>query len=214
MAQQPAGMTSDNGVILTLGLNVNGDRCAIVIPVATDTPVSDPAMICADAVEAFVTAQLTSLLAMLSSDDVYATFCQGEGMDDGIIPYREDYPVDAHEGVRSGNALPSQVAGLLTWYADPADLSPGDRIREAKNFIPGLVVSDVVNDVIESTVQSNLAAVALGMQTGMIGGGSSTWYRVLAAPRPRGTAAQLKRVLTGDCRGYVVTQRRRLTPRG
>jgi len=212
MAQQPTGMTSDNGVIVTLGLSVNGDRCAIVFPMVTDIAPTVPEHLCFNAVEAIRDGILDDLLAQLSSSDVFATFCQGEGMDDGKVPFREDYAAADHPGTRSGDAVPSQVAALMFFYADQEDLDPGQRIREAKNFIPGITSDVMSGNIIGSGVPAALGDIATTLQAGVTGGGS-TYYRVLAAPRPRGTAQAIKRIITGNCRGYVVTQRRRLIPR-
>lgn len=216
MPQQPAGMTSGQGAILTIGLNINTDRCAVVMPFALDGGAFDPASGPEALVESFQTGVLATFMGKIADTNCYASFLSAEGMDDGCVPSRNDFVPTLFPGTDSGTPMPSQVAGLMAFYADPADLAPGARMACAKNFVPGIARSHVIGDTIDATYVTGLAAFALSLQTGFLnaGTGGGTWYRVLAAPRPRGSAVNLKRIINGDFRGYVVTQRRRLTPRG
>lgn len=209
---QPA-LTSDKGVIITCGIRTPLDRCAMVFPVATDDNAITASAMCAMAVDDFVT-NIVSEICDCLNDTAFVSFVQGEGMDNGLIPARIDFSDTDHQGTRGTGQETSQVAALMIYYQDPAQVVPPHRIGVAKNFIPGIADDDVVGDTIATalalSMEGLLTDLAGGYQTGLTTG--KKWYRVLAAPRPRGTAVTLKNVKVAVPRLYTGTQRRRLIP--
>jgi len=207
-------LTNDNGVVLTVGIVSNSDRCCIVLPIATDNTSLDDVTRCKDAVTSFA-AIIAQLQACISSD-AYISFIQGEGMTDGMIPNRQDFTITTYLGTRDAPAAPSQVAALIIFYRDPAHALTGERMKIGKNFIPGLAQNDLSGDHVVAGLGANLQTFADTLQNGFNssgGGGSQKWYRYLNTPVPRTTGTHLKAVTGQTQRGYVATQRRRLVPR-
>lgn len=206
-------MTSDHGVVLTIGIRTSGDRCAIVMPIGTDNSSTDKKtlcdMACADAETGFFV-ELCSLL----SDDAYVSFVEAMGMDDGFVPHRIDYAAADHPGATVGEPETSQVGALMIFYSDPADLAPGGRVRVGKNTIPGIADADLVGNAIQSALVTKLDALAQILAEGWTcsGSGGGKWYRVVSAPAKGSQAAALVRVGSWLTRGYSATQRRRLIP--
>lgn len=210
---QPIGMVSSNGVVLTVGIRANGDRCAIVIPLATDSPSLDAKSLCYQAVQDF-DGLVADILCGALSENAYISFLQAEGMDDGKIPFRMDYSPTDQPGTEDGPCETSQVAGLIVFYADPEDVPGGGRMRVAKNFIPGVPDADIVGDAVSSNLGTALDAIAVVLAEGYVVGSGSTakWYRVIAAPPSGSSGVGLIRVGVWVTRGYTGTQRRRLIP--
>lgn len=215
---QPSGMMNDNGAVLTVGIQTSGEQTAIVLPIATET-VMDPGDLCTRAVQDFVTGVLPALLDCLSSD-AYVRFIQAEGMVDGKVPSRLDFTASDHPGTGAANTAPPQVAALIACYEDPADATPGARMRVGKTFLPGISTAMITEGNIngpEITLLLILTGELLGGWTNSVSGGGH-WYRVLATPftpgppRTRPGGVGLKRCLTIVPRGYTATQRRRLLP--
>lgn len=214
MAVQPTGMKNDDGVIVTIGIETGTDRCAIVLPLATDVTSIGPEVICADAIGAVVVSVFPLLVPCLSST-ANIRFVAGEGMIDDRVPYRIDYSVSDHPGTGGDDPIPSQAAGLIVFYEDPEDNTGGGRMLCGKNFIPGLPNDEVVAANVISTMVTKLNTLAALLQTGFPTGTVSgqNWYRVLATPKPRTSGTIVKRTITSMARGYVCTQKRRLIPR-
>lgn len=205
---------NDKGVILTIGLLVNGDRCAIVLPLGNPSTVLSVYDASEDAVLSFIASPMSLLLACMTTDSFLA-FVQAEPMVDGGLPYRRDSVTGAHPGTVSGHALPSNTGGLMVFYRDPA-IGFGSRMRVGKNTVPGVPVSEVVGDIPNSTYVGHLQDFADALQAGFVSitDGASKWYRYLAAPFPRTPGTALKGVTDQQARGYLATQRRRFIPRG
>lgn len=210
---QPA-LTSDKGVILTVGMGLSGgNRAALVIPVATPSSAVIPVLMCRLAVTAFKANALGLLQACFGAEGE-VTFLAGEGMDDGNIPYREDYAPGTYVGTGGGGGLPVTNGLLLTFYEEPDDVAPGDRIRTAHNTIPGQSPDDWTDGVPSSAMIANGETFGNTMITGWAFDpaiGSDKWYRALAAIRDA-TGTPLKRIADAQTRGYVGTQRRRQIP--
>lgn len=213
MSNQPSGMTNTNGVILTVGIVCNNDRSEIVLPVASPSA-TDRATNCQDAVDSFVNSPINALANCISSD-AYIGFVQGEGMVDGNVPYREDYLPTDHPGTGGIAPAPSQVAALIVFYADPADLTVGARVRIGKSFIPGIAKGDIIGDKISGGVVTNLQSLGTTLQAGFVStlNPSSNWFRICATPTPRTSGTPCKRTINFVVRDYIATQRRRLIPR-
>jgi len=210
--EQPS-ILNNNGAIVTIGIRVNTDRCAIVMPFVTDDVVLDELTFCNDLVITAQTHILTSLTAVMSVQS-YVSFIAAEGMIDGRIPYRVDYAPTDHPGLLTGPPVPSQVSGLVIWYEDPRDVVAGHKLRVAKNFIPGLPSANVTGNIIDSALVDTLQALADNSQNGYeTNAGSGKWYRCLAAPRPRTPGTSCKRTTGQLGRDVVYTQKRRLIPR-
>ncbi len=206
---QPA-LSSENGVIVTVGCVTNNDRWEIVMPFAS-IHVHDGLSICSDAGIGFAADALPLLVACLSSD-TQVMFIQVEGMVDGSVPARKDYAPGAQVGTRAAGTLPTSVAALIDWYGDPAQTLPSGRTRIGKNFIAGIAATDVVGDHVQSSLGGVLQAFGLHCMDGFTGGdGTTLYYRVIrGSDRVSGqTLANARAVVI---REYVVTQRRRLTP--
>lgn len=212
---QPA-MIADNGVLVTIGMMVGKDRAAIVFPIATGTADLGKTELCRHAGLA-VKDGLCSMLKACMGSDCSLEHISVEAMLDGYIPSRIDLAaLGTNGGTGTPPSMPAQVAGLLVFYADPADLPPGGRMRVGKTFVPGIPQDLVAGDKLLSDELTALTTLANAMGAGFTGVTypEETWYRVLAAPRPRGAVGQsLKRTIASDGRAYVVTQKRRLTPR-
>lgn len=205
-------MTSDKGVILTVGILAGADRTAVVMPLATDDGGLDPTTICEDAVEAFVSTCVPQLLACISID-AQVTSVSAEGMMDGTVPFRVDFAPGTAVGTRDNPLMPANVSSLGTFYGDPADIGPGLRMRASHIFIPGLSMADVTVDKIVSTLESAIEAFITTLLNGFttnLGGGK--WYRVLAKSASTSIVQGLKRLISAIARLYVATQRRRLLP--
>lgn len=211
MSVQPA-MQSDKGVIVTVSILCGADRTAIVIPLATDDGGLAPESICVDAVAA-VQNTVVPLIQDCLSADASVMAVAAEGMMDGTIPFRRDFPVGFFAGNRGAGLMPSQVTGLAIFYGDPADIGPGLTMRCGKTFMPGLCSADVVVDTIVGALEGALEAFAAALLNGFntnLGGGK--WYRVLAKAASTSIVQALRRTIVKAIRKYVATQRRRLVP--
>lgn len=224
------GNTNDNGVILSAGLLVNGDRCVMVMPLLYDGTM-DPVTGCVDAVAGFVSVPMAALIACLSSD-AELTYVQAEGMVDGVVPYRTNFEAGSTPGTLSAGAMSSQVGALLDFYADPADLGPGDKMAVARNTIPGIPKAEVAGDTISGVLKLLVEAFGATLQPGFLSSISppNVWQRCLSVPvtvtpnplyppgRPknfytRPAGQNVRRTVNYSCPGYVATIRKRLTPR-
>jgi len=210
---QPSGLTSDHGCILTIGVVSESERSTMVIPFCTESSVLDDTNRCYDLVVSFDGSSLSDFQACMSSS-AYVSFISAEGMKDGSVPFRLDYPPTDKVGSRAANCQSNQIAGLIAYYEDPADATPGQRMRVAKTFVPGLSVADFSTGAMILALQTALQTVGDNTIAGFasLNDGSSNWYRVLAAPKPRNTTNPVRRTVTAIGRGYTGTQRRRLLP--
>jgi hypothetical protein len=206
---------SKQGAILTVGFVLGGDRMAIVEPWVLDAASPDLNTLCKDLHDSWVAAQLPLITACYSAD-CYLAFIQAEGMMDGRVPYREDFLPSVWPGTLAAVTLPANCTGMGTYYLDSRDfISPRKRMATAKTFFPALPESLVTGNLIDPTVVSNYQSYIDSAQNGIgsILYGSQKWWRVLAAPKPRNTSANCPRSTGQIARGYVCTQRRRMTPR-
>lgn len=204
-------VTNSKGVILQVGIVVNNDRTELVIPCATDGALSDNNTRCFDAVTGFEANVLPALLAAMSSG-AYVSFLQADGMVNGMIPFRTNYAAGVKPGTRGAAPVPSSTGGLISFYAEPADLGVGARMRTAHNTIPGPDVTDLSGDALVGAYKGVLNSFGLSLQVGFLGGGpGDTFYRVLAAKHGAG-GQPLIRVAFVDVPGYVATYRRRILP--
>lgn len=200
------------GQILTVEVICNGDRSAIVIPISTDDPGLNAVSLSGDAVVAFENHLVPVLQAVMTSD-ASIIGVSAEGMTPGGIPYRRSYIPATYPGLVAPPCMPSNVCGLITFYADPTDLSAGQRMREGKAFITGIPTADVSGDEIENPTYSRLqtfgAALVSGWAT-QAGGGH--WYRVISKKTQTLFPDRLINVQYAITRNRVATQKRRLQP--
>lgn len=210
---QPSGMTSAKGVILTIGIRSHGDRCAMVLPMVADTASADDKQLCEDACESADANLMASIVACLS-ESAYVSFIEAQGMMDGLVPHRIDYGPADNPGTGTAGAEPSQIGGLLIFYADPEDINEGNRIRVGKTTVPGIPDDDVVNGVVDSGLAGYLDSLAQVLSEGYTnsGSGGGKWYRVCSAPDIRTFPQDIIRTGKYLSRGYLGTQRRRITP--
>jgi hypothetical protein len=207
-------MQNKQGCILTVGFVLGGERMACVLPIATSAEDMTLSGICLDACNSFITSVLGDLLACVSSD-AYCSHVQAEGMQNGAVPYRNDFSSTAQVGTGAAGACPANSATLITFYEEPADVISPFKIRTGKTFIPGIPKTAYVNGAL---TDAQLIS-AYGFGTDCIDGWPSanepsySWYRVLSVPKPRSTVQNCKRISVATPRGYAGTQRRRLLPR-
>ena len=219
---QPADMTMLKGFMLTVGVVVNNDRCAVVYPMAWDGTLEDDNAIAASLLDAFQNDAMVSFLTLISNN-AYISFLQAEGMRPGNVPARISFDPSYAPGTGSAGPMPSATAGLLYFIEDHRDVGFGaHKIREGKTFVPGIPRDAVAGDVVNSTwtglAETHTNILQAGLHPATIEP-DLTWYRVLAKPTSKPPAppvddeTPLKRVFYNGGRGYVVTQRRRLIPR-
>ena len=209
---QPA-LNSAGGVVLTIGMLSGGDRCSLVLPIATDSSAAGPITLCYLAVESVKANLLPSLLDCFGTEGE-VTFLQGEGMASGTVPYREDFTSGTYVGTQGGGKIPSNCGLLIACYEEPADIVPDHKIRVAHNTIPGQSPDNWPDGTADSAIITAGETFAGKLLTGWRLNpvvGSDSFYRVLAAKR--GTSGTgLDRIAATNVRGYVGTQRRRLVP--
>lgn len=215
MADQPDDLHSNQGCILTVGVQSFNDRTACVMPFATDAdnPIINRTTLCADLVTSFMAGPAALMQAGMSVDS-YISYVQAEGMMDGAIPFRLDVAPGDLVGTRAGTTMPNNVAGLGVLYGEPDDIAPGDIMRVAKTFFPGVSKSDVVNDLIADALKTAYFTFLEGIQEGFASEAvpASKWYRVLAKASQSSFSELLRRTAVALIRKYVATQRRRMTP--
>lgn len=211
MPLQPV-MDLEEGVVLSIGLISNDDRCEIVLPMCNDNNVIIQAQVNRDAVDAAIAHVLPLLVAILSSD-TYVSFVQSEGIQLGTIPYRTDFAAADWPGTRASGSVPSQVAALMTFYAEPTDLSGTEKMRAGKNFIPGLAAVDITGDKVSLTVTALILALGQALLTGYAtDSGTGKWYRIVSTTPRTGHPTEPVRCDAIIARRVVATQRRRLLP--
>lgn len=206
-------VTTAQGCILTVGIVGQSDRCTIVLPVFTDATTFTDVDRCKDAVDSFEDQCLSDLCDLLS-EEVYVTFTQAEGMQDGMVPNRIDYDFSTHPGTRTGGFLPMSVAALIAFYSDPDDIVVNERIRVGKQFIPGISEDDVELGAVSLTLTGLMLTWAQKLLNGYasLASPSDKWYRACSAPFPRIAESAIIRTGAVVVRGYTGTQRRRLVP--
>lgn len=208
---QPTPLVSEDGMIFTVGLLCNGDRCEIVMPIAKNGTI-DPVTECANAIEAFGASSLRADLLAILSSDTSLMFEQCVSMvSGGIIPSRVDFAITDHPGTRASGPMPSREGALGIYYGDPATPSPKNRIRVAKQFFPGIAQADVTGDKIADALGALVETFLAHMSDGTFStAGKGPYYRVTAA---EGTAAtNLCGVKLVEYRQYTGTIRRRTLP--
>lgn len=219
---QPAGFTMGKGMMVTIGVVINGDRTAIVMPMAYQGTPTDPNDVGQSAVDA-VSSEVLPLLVPLISSDGYVSFVQAEGMLVGDIPARTNYAPTDWPGTGTAGAMPSQTAGLVVFYEDARDISvDAKKVSIGKAFIPGIPRDEVGGDTVSGAWQTKALTFALKLQNGFNSSTIETilqWYRVAGKPvsdpalPPPDASTKLNRIFACAGRGYVVTQRRRTIPR-
>jgi hypothetical protein len=215
MAEQPAGMTNSNGVILSAGFFGNGEAFEIVLPLATNSTSLDDSNLCQDAAQAFEAGPLVvDLLAILSSS-VSLVFVAAEGMTNGCIPWRDSFAIGVNPGTSGPVAAPTNACALGVIYQDPADVGFGTRIAMAKTFFSGIATTQIVQNSITTALVALINTWLDDCQGGFpsILDPTFSWYRVLTVPKPRTAGTPIKRLLLPQARGNIYTQKRRLVPR-
>lgn len=208
-------MTSKNGVVATIGIKSLRDRCALVIPLASDT-LLDPHDMCSKA-RAALDAQLDTLLCPILSQDAFVQYVQAVGMDNGRVPYRTDYADADHPGTGAAGPAPSSVGLLTTFYQDTDDVVSPARIRHSRMIIPGCPSASLVNGYWTTVICGLANTLASALINGFNAGvGEPTFYRVLSAPPPTTQGGlpdtPLARIGNSVTHQYVGSQRRRLLP--
>lgn len=209
---QPTGMQNDNGLILTIGVGgADAGLSAVVLPMCSDSDI-DKNKSANSFIDGF-TGDLSAFTGIISSD-AFIAFIQVEGMVDGIVPARKDFAPTDQPGTRGAGLAPAQVSALAYWYEDSRDVvGPTEKLRVGKCFLPGLCKDDVGAVGIVSDVVDQIGTWANDLQAGITDGDGNTWYRVLAAPKPRTPGQDIRRTYANGGRNYICTQRRRLLPR-
>lgn len=213
-SEQPA-VNNTFGAVLTIGVNTNGNRAAIVLPVFTTDITLGKVNLCDDAVNSAVTTLVPLMVIVMVATD-YISFVQADGMKDGYIPSRQDFAPGANPGLVTGQSLPSQTSVLLSMYEEPDDSIAGKRMRVAKTFMPSVPAGYMTNGQLDPTHVANYDSIVSMFGAGWPGVNDVTkqWFRGLSVPKPRSTTAQVPRIRSGETRQYVGTQRRRLVPKG
>lgn len=209
-------LKADTGVVVTLGIITAGDRCALVIPMATPATDLENDTLCASAADAVISGLMLYLTNCLVTS-AYVRYINAEAMMNGKVPYRGTFGSTEYPGARTGVALPSNVAALGLFYSyKEQDDPPTQRTRVGKMFLPGISATDVEGDLVKSTLKGEIATLLQAMVDGFDDSQTPThkWYRALAVPRPRPTdpEAALARISKTIVPGTVATQRRRLLP--
>lgn len=215
MAEQPAGMTADFAVKLTVGFFANQEAFEIVQPFATNSTVLTDANMCQDCVQSFEAVALPLLVAIISSD-CYISFIQAEGAVRGKIPYRDSFDPPDHPGTRDPLVVPTSSCALGVYYQDPADVVIDDKIGIAKTFFAGISLSDITLNDVQTGLQSNIEDYMSTIQAGIHSeiDTPSLWYRVLGFQKPLTAASRVNRTFTSLARSNLYIQKRRLIPRG
>jgi hypothetical protein len=207
-------VTPNFGVILSIGLVSKGDRMEMVMPLITDGTVVTANNLCSDAVQS-VQNNLVPTIQPCLTDSTYISFIAAEGMENGKIPYRLDYASGVLPGTISAiDPLPNNVAVLLAFYADPALLPLGARMRVGKTFIPAVPESLWTGDRISAPGLVLYDALAQMMLVGFASvlTPAKKWYRCTSAPQRGAGVSLCLRAVSAIARIYTGTQRRRLLP--
>lgn len=215
MASNQLAVTNNFGVMLTIGMLLNGERVACVEPYGLPDTAADPTLISADLVQSWEALCQTAFQGCLSAD-CQLTFLNAEPMIDGSIPYRDDFATGTNPGALAAGALPANNCGLIVYYEDPADIPAGkSRISVGKTFMPAIPDSLCIAQNLQPTITAAYAVYAALVQEGF----TSTlysgfkWQRMLTSPKPRTPGTAIRRTIKYEVRGAIYTQRRRLLPR-
>jgi hypothetical protein len=202
---------NDDGIIISVGLVVAGERCAIVLPMVKASGDVDPDNAAAACVKAIGVGFVPDLCAFLS-DQAYVSHVAGEGMINGGIPARLDYGSTDHPGQVDAEPLPQQVSILVTTYKTSSG-SFGDRQKVGHQYLPGFPVSTLVGGALPAPTISNIEDLFQNLiEYGYDDVDTTTnWRRYFAVP-DRSTSAAMPKIGAYACRGYVGTQKRRLLP--
>lgn len=208
-------LQQENGCILSVGGICANDRWNMVIPIACETWSGDDpkkVKLCQLAVEAFVN-QLAANMMDFLANDCRTMYVEGHGMKKGYIPYRYDFADPAAGGVE-GESAPANCGILATFYSEPEDLLETEKMRTAHMTIPGIPVSALDAGKINTATQLAVDTWIENFLTGYSYESGPTWYRPISASidPDQKDPAHLIRIAKADAKGYVATQRRRLTP--
>lgn len=211
-------MTSEKGVLVTVGIVSGSNRAALVIPLATTAEVATGNDICQLAVEAVEESTfMTHLLACLSEDS-YVAFIQAHGQDNAKIPYRTDFSADTLPGTGAAGVMPTSVGILITFYAEPGDLAENDRLRHSRMIIPGIPSAFMTAGMLSTAGQAAGLLVAQDLVGGFVktGDAAPVWYRVMGVPAsvPKGGMPNtpLIRIQEGHVRIYFGHSTQRIRP--
>lgn len=201
---------ADYGSVLSVQFLVAGQRAECVIPLADDSQVVVATNKNRDVCEAFVAQGLPLLLDCLAQD-AQVIGVSAEGMVDGDIPFRLNFPLGSYEGTIAHDCVPQSIASLIAFYADPADVAPGNRTRVAKTMIPGVPETSIAGEIIDGALKTAVGLFMDLLLNGM-GGGSAggIWRRVMA--EVRGIGATIRLAIQGIVRDYIASVKRRLLP--
>jgi hypothetical protein len=193
-------------------MNTGDDWAECVFGVADTEEVVTPSNICKAAVEGFITDCL-SLWLDLMSVDAQVVGISAHGVVPGAIPYRVNFVLGSQMGTREGSVMPANVSGIVHFYGDPADGSPGQRVRTSKSSVPGLSEDDVTSKYLSSDWVTAAEALAGQFITGFVGGGvaGSSFKRLLSAVT-REFDEDIRTCTTWLVKQVVGSVRRRLYP--
>lgn len=206
---------ASQGVVLQVGVDSAGDQGIMVFPmINVGTPV-DAMSLCDNCVAAWQSSGATLLQACIAEDAQINMFA-GHGMLPGRIPSINFPPVDDLPGSLGENACAAQVAALVSWYGNPDDMSAGNKLRIARNFILGVAESMVDASRIVSALNTALSNFAQALITGLTGDEGALWKRgmrtvkrVDGVPDPDD---EIPIVAVRNVKGKVATQKGRLDP--
>lgn len=199
------------GYIAAFQLQVGTQRAEIVIPMCLFSGSPGSSQVCSDLAQALVTNSMPELLAAISPQ-ASVIGCSVHGMLGGKIPARIAFAVGDEPGVLGVNASPQQVAGLVSFYPDMADFSVDTRLREGRNFIPGIADEKVSDGIIANDVIAALNTWAQTLIDGLPGTGSALYKRVLRVLIDL-DHGPLHIILEKQVKSVVGTIRKRLQPR-
>lgn len=212
---QPGG-NCDKAARVTIGIRTNYDRCCITMMLYHDSSTITAGNLCEDAVNSVIST-IVPLLQPVISENAHISFVQAEGVLPLTIPYRVDIATGQADGTNGPEPFPTSVGLLMDFYSDPDSLPPAsERIRVAKNCIPGIPDSVVTGDVLDDTDTYNaLEALASALATGFESDidASAKWYRAVGVyQKPPDANTPVIRVGSYETRRYTSTQRRRILP--
>lgn len=186
----------------------NDERSMITQVWGDSTGAPDANEGCFNLAQAIINNVLDPLKDCISSD-TEITGIRVYGVSPGFIPYSESFASGSLPGTRAAGTTPNQVAALAYYLPDAFD-NFGARLREAKDFIPGLANADIVKDLLVAGVKAAIAAFVGIIVAGIVDATGDAWHRIIGPlpsdPSKRMAAAQ------GGVRGSVKTQKRRLLP--
>jgi len=213
MAVNPANQSVRVAIGIT---NTFGEKGMITMPIGNTGTPQEPEDICTICLEALET-ELFPEIQSIMSNEAWISSCSVHGQTLGRIPAQEFYPSTSFPGTVEETVVPAQVCGIISFYGDPDDMSPGNRLRIARNFFMGLAETLVQASTITGALLTAMDNLKNFIVTGWNGEEGSVWKRLMRnVQRDENghpvTDDEIPVVMRGDVQEKVRTQRRRLKP--